>query len=375
MKTRLGVFLSLLVLACPFAARAQWLAVTNLTAQLVESEDAGPHLLIEYDLNEPGLSADAPAYVFVRYRKPPEKTWRLVSPRFLRGIGHGIVDSKGHKKSDWWGIAVAGIKDLKEVELRIRAIAMCRVPAGAFRMKTVLGAGHDPSKTATDPCVLPAFWMAKHETTIGMYADYLAELGPDASGWKKKMADENRCGLDRADDGSYRVLPGRANHPITYVSWYDAVGFLEWCGLRLPTEAEFEKALRGGLFLDGDAAKKAANPKPERRFPWGDEAPDAGGAQRCNLDGEADGFAHTSPVGRFAKFNSPYGLCDLSGNVAEWTSDWYATTYHVGLDGFRMVRGGSWKEVPDGVDAVSGATSLPLKESSLMGFRGVYPPN
>ena len=289
--------------------------------------------------------------MFVRYRKAPEKTWRLVSPRFLRGSAHGLVDSKGHKKCDWWGIAVAGISDVKQVEFRVRALSMVRVPGGAFRMKTVLAGGHDASKTAPDPCVLPAFWMAKCETTIGMYADYLVEIGPDAAGWKKKMADENRCGIERTDNGTYRVLPGRANHPITYVSWYDAVSFLEWCGLRLPTETEFEKAFRGGLFLDGDATKKTPNPKPERRFPWGDEAPDAGGVHRCNLDGDADGFAYTAPVGSFSKFNSPYGICDLSGNVAEWTSDWYATSHHVGLDGFRMVRGGSWREVPDGVDA------------------------
>ena len=372
MKTKLLAFLSLLILICPLAARAQWLAITNVTAQLVESEDGGPHTAIEYDLNAAGLSADTPAYVFIRYRKAPEKTWRLVSPRFLRGNAHGLVDSKGHKKCDWWGIAVAGISDVKQVEFRVRALSMVRVPGGAFRMKTVLAGGHDASKTAPDPCVLPAFWMAKCETTIGMYADYLIEIGPDAAGWKKKMADENRCGIERTDNGTYRVQPGRANDPLTYLSWYDAVSFLEWCGLRLPTETEFEKAFRGGLFLDGDATKKTPNPKPERRFPWGDEAPDAGGVHRCNLDGDADGFAYTAPVGSFSKFNSPYGICDLSGNVAEWTSDWYATSHHVGLDGFRMVRGGSWKEVPDGVDAVSGATSLPLKESSIMGFRGVY---
>ena len=79
---------------------------------------------------------------------------------------------------------------------------------------------------------------------------------------------------------------------------------------------------------------------------------------------------NTAPVGSFARFASPYGVNDLAGNINEWTLDWYQTTHHAGLDGFRMVRGGSWMDLPDGVDVISGATSLPNLESSIMGFRG-----
>jgi len=61
----------------------------------------------------------------------------------------------------------------------------------------------------------------------------------------------------------------------------------------------------------------------------------------------------------------------MAGNVVEWTLDWYSTSYHTGLDGFRMVRGGSWMAVPAACDAITGATQLPIKESSIMGFRGV----
>ena len=64
-------------------------------------------------------------------------------------------------------------------------------------------------------------------------------------------------------------------------------------------------------------------------------------------------------------------MSDLAGNVAEWTLDWYTTTFHVGIDGFRMVRGGSRMDLPVGVDAVSGATQFPIKESNIIGFRGV----
>lgn len=253
-------------------------------------------------------------------------------------------------------------------------------------MRSLPGGGHDESKDLAPDSNLRSFYLAKYETTISMYADYLNEVGAEGAGWNKRMVNGDRCGIVRADDGApqgtpqdatprhsqrcYTVMAGREDHPVTYVSWYDAVSFLRWCGLRLPTEAEWEKALRGGVFLDGDEAKKQPNPMPERRYPWGSEPPDANGVYRCNCDGEKDGFAYTAPVGSFDSFNSPYGACDMAGNVAEWTLDWYSTPYHVGLDGFRMVRGGSWMAVPSACDAITGATQLPLKESSIMGFRG-----
>ena len=82
-------------------------------------------------------------------------------------------------------------------------------------------------------------------------------------------------------------------------------------------------------------------------------------------------YPNAAPVGSFPGFESPYGAVDMAGNVGEWTLDWYSTSYHADLDGYRMRRGGSWRSVPGGVGAVSGATSLPLDGSSLVGFRGV----
>ena len=332
---------------------------------------AGPKTMIEYDINDPDISPEIPAYVFVRYSRDSGKTWWLVPMDSLRGNGFDIVEKPGHKQIIWWGTTQTSFADLDQVKIRVRAIPMARIPAGEFVMKSLPGAGRDESKEMEFDTDLPLFYMAKYETTIAMYADYLNEIGGEEAGWNKRMSNSDRCGITRDDKNAYQVQSGRANHPITYVSWYDAVNFLQWCGLRLPTEAEFEKALRGGLYLDGDEAKKKSNPMPERRFPWGNESPDAEGIFRCNFDGEEDGFAYTAPVGSFEKFNSPYGLCDLAGNVGEWTLDWYSTSYHVGLDGFRLVRGGSWMAVPAACDAITGATQFPLKESSIMGFRGV----
>jgi formylglycine-generating enzyme required for sulfatase activity len=364
------LFASMLAALVSQTASAQWLPISNATAKLENSEMGGPFFKIEYELGAKDLSAAAPAYVFVRYRENANAGWKLIPQTALRG-DHDIVESGGKKKMLWWGLGSVGLTNAPSLEVRVRGLRMVRVPGGAFKMKIVPGGGYDESKTQVENATLPTFWMAKNETTVGMYADFLNETGKGGSGWHKHMAKTERCGIIRGDNDTYTVAPGREKFPINYVTWYDATAFLDWCGLRLPTEAEWEKTLRGGLFLDGDEAKKVPNPKPERKYPWGDEAPDAGGAWRCNGDGETDGFAELAPVGTFEKFPSPYGVCDLVGNAAEWTLDWYATSFHAGLDGYRMIRGGSFMDPHAGCDAVTGATMLPVKRSSIAGFRAL----
>jgi len=114
----------------------------------------------------------------------------------------------------------------------------------------------------------------------------------------------------------------RARHPVVHVAHEDAEAYARWAGKALPTEAEWERAARGGL--DGAA------------YEWGAE-PDPGGRPRANYwQGEfpwqnlgLDGFAGTSPVGSFAP--NGYGLHDMTGNVWEWTADFF-TPAHVGTD-------------------------------------------
>ncbi len=354
---------------------AQWLTITNLHLSIERTEKAGPNLAIEYELPATDITSNTPAYVFIRYHRTNDPDWSLLPASSLRGNGCEIVNTPGSKRSLWWGIGELGVTNLDQVELRVRALPMVRVPAGEFHQKSVPGAGHDSSKTQVDPCYVPTYFLARCETTVAMYADYLCEAGRNGAGWNPRMEDDERCGIERDLDGTFHVMDGRGQYPINYVSWYDSAAFVGWCGLRLPTEAEWEKALRGGIYLDGDDCKHDRNPLPERRYPWGNDSPSSGGIYRCNYDSADDGFDYTAPVGSFATFNSPYGVCDLSGNVAEWTIDWYSTSYHAGLDGFRMVRGGSWMDVADGVDGVSGATSLPLRENSIMGFRAAFHAN
>lgn len=355
------------------AGQAQWLPIKGVTFAPEPTENAGEFMIIEYELDAPDVSPQFPAYVFVRFSLDGGAHWQLAPSHLLRGDGHDLVTRSGRRAIFWWGSDQLGLSaEGVDLKISLRAIRLVRVPGGAFSAKLQPGGGFDTAKARIEEATLPTFHIAKCETTVGMYADYLNEVGRGGRGWNRLMANPERCGIQRGEDGKYTVVPGRENHPINYVSWYEAQAFLDWCGLRLPTELEFLKAMRGGRHLDGDETRRLKNPQPERKYPWGDEAPEAGGLWRCNCDvADRNRAPQLAPVGSFNKFNSPYGVCDLAGNVAEWTLDWYATSYHNGIDGYRMIRGGSYMDPPAGCDAVAGASQLPAKRGSITGFRGV----
>lgn len=126
-------------------------------------------------------------------------------------------------------------------------------------------------------------------------------------------------------EGPGSDLAGRENHPVVQVAWDDAVAYAAWAGKRLPTEAEWEFAARGGL--------------AGKRFPWGDELPTDATADRANIwqgqfpnmNTKVDGYERTAPVKSYAP--NGYGLYDMAGNVWEWCSDWYRADAYVGRTG------------------------------------------
>jgi formylglycine-generating enzyme required for sulfatase activity len=121
-------------------------------------------------------------------------------------------------------------------------------------------------------------------------------------------------------EGPESSIGNREEHPVTHVSWKDANEFARWAGKRLPTEAEWEFAARGGL--------------EQQRFPWGDELT-PGGRHMCNIwqgefpkiDLAEDGYAGTSPVRAFPP--NGHGLYSVSGNTWEWCADWFHPSYHL----------------------------------------------
>jgi len=120
-------------------------------------------------------------------------------------------------------------------------------------------------------------------------------------------------------DGKITNLNKIINHPVTQISWYDALAYAKWVNKRLPTEAEFEYAMRGG--------------KDEEMYPWGNEKTTTNSKQGNFLQGDFpyknsgdDGFVFTSPVKSFSP--NAYGLYDMAGNVWEWTNDWYGANYY-----------------------------------------------
>lgn len=364
-------------------ARAGWLPTGNLQVEIHEesgiSAVGGPLVVVSYKLPETGLSADHPAYVFLHYSADEGATWRAV-PRALIHGDCGLVEVGGGRQLQVWGADQVLLSAPGKLRFRVRALAMARVPAGDFARRTLPARGVDEGNVAPPPQgSVPLFYLARHEATISMYVDFLNETGNQGAGWNEEMSNPEYCGILRSGSAPayrYAAVPGREEHPVTFVSWYAAQAFLDWCGLQMPSEVEWEKAIVGGAFLDGDAEKKTPNPLPTRAFPWGNEplqAPD--GKFRCNVDGKEDGYAATAPVGSFPTDQSPYGIFDLGGNVAEWTGDWYTTGYHIGADGFRIMRGSSWTTMADAVDVVAQPTLLPRRALATTGIRCAWHPS
>jgi len=169
----------------------------------------------------------------------------------------------------------------------------------------------------------------------------------------------------------------RQDHPIVFVTWYDAAGFCEWAGKRLPSEAEWERAARCD---DG------------RKYPWGPGLD----ASRANFFGSEDPFERgvgnilqTTPVGFYDGSDrdgyqtrsgaSPFGVHDLVGNVWEWTNDWYHPAYYTDSPaqnpkgpeqgGVRSVRGGSYAVDASHVRPTYRARDDPNLKGPEAGFR------
>ena len=176
-------------------------------------------------------------------------------------------------------------------------------------------------------------------------------------------------------EGPPSTILDRLDHPVVHVSWNDALAYCKWSGTRLPTEAQWEMAARGGL---------------ERAiYPWGDELM-PGGEHRCNiwqghfpdLDTAEDGYAGTAPVHAFKP--NGYGLHNMAGNVWEWCADYFLPGYHHATAADdplqsqpaanRALRGGSFlchESYCNRYRVAARSSNTPDSSSSNIGFRVV----
>jgi formylglycine-generating enzyme required for sulfatase activity len=163
---------------------------------------------------------------------------------------------------------------------------MVHVPAGPFIF------GSESESNLHVSTVGEPFWIDRFPVTNAQFCRFLNEC-------ENLEIRRVEFGVISGSFGRFRVKRGYENHPVIYVSWYDAEAYAKWAGKRLPSEQEREKAARG---IDG------------RRFPWGEEFSE----QRCNT--RESRIGGTTEVGRYGELGrSPYGAEDMAGNVREWT--------------------------------------------------------
>ncbi|HNT36782.1 MAG TPA: formylglycine-generating enzyme family protein, partial [bacterium] len=334
----LGLVMMLLAYLVPCVCQAGAPVVTNVVAY--QRTTGGKEVVVTYDLHDPDSD---PCTVTLDFVLP---TGEVIRPQLLTGqYGVGIASGTG-KQIVWDAMREQPGRYNENCRARVTAddgqgetnemvyylpnsqepVALVRVPAGDFAMGSTVYTDEQPVHTV----YLDEYWIMKYPLTVGQWRVYAQANGlamPSEPGW----------------GGSYTGYMTDTNfnkYPIVNVSWNDVQAFALWSGLKLPTEAQWEKAARG---------------TDSRRYPWGAEEPDSGGLYRANLSGSGDGYAYTSPVGTYGLGVSPYGAYDMAGNVWEWCADWYSATYYSQTPpggwvnplgptsgSYRVLRGGSW---------------------------------
>ncbi len=244
-------------------------------------------------------------------------------------------------------------------------VELVYIPEGEF----IMGSNSDEpywwgAESPKHRVFLDAFWIYRAEVTNALYRTCV-----EAKACPSPTNNSSRTITD------YFLNTKYDNYPVIYVTYEGALSYCVWAGAYLPTEAQWEKAARG---TDG------------RLFPWGDDAVQAYHANFCDSNCPNpssvevmwdlnDGYRDTAPVGSYPRGSSPFGAWDMAGNVTEWVSDWYATSYYsvspyenpIGpLNGTKHpIRGGSWWTGAGALRPAARASKSLDYSMDMVGFR------
>ncbi len=226
-------------------------------------------------------------------------------------------------------------------------VEMINIPSGTFIRGSAPGEGRLDEQPKRKTYV-NSFAIDKFEVSNVRYMAFLEET-------------LHKPPLNVYEKGPLASEEGIDDLPVVQVTWHDAVDYCFWAGKRLPTEAEWEKAARGN---------------DTRLYPWGNEPPTT---ERAQFDGEWDGKSTMKMVDSLPKGQSSFGVFQLSGNVREWTQDWYDAEYYskspeknpkgpeTGI--LKVIRGGSWRSFDSDLRVTSrGKGGFALKTHGI-GFR------
>jgi sulfatase modifying factor 1 len=277
---------------------------------------------------------------------------------------------------------------------------MVRLPGGPFLMGTDYADGFpDDGEGPVREVTLAPFRMDRTPVTNEQFGQFVAATGylteAERFGWSfvfwshipqerfQELVEDTvaaapwwckvRGARWSAPEGPHSLVEGREQHPVVHVSWNDAQAFCAWSGQRLPTEAEWEYAARGGLV--------------QKLYPWGDKLR-PNGEHLCNIwqgefpkiDTADDGYAGTCPVEAFPP--NGYGLYSVTGNTWEWCADWFSPDFHrtASRDNpkgpetgtARVMKGGSFlchKSYCNRYRVAARTSNTPDSSTSNLGFR------
>jgi formylglycine-generating enzyme required for sulfatase activity len=244
------------------------------------------------------------------------------------------------------GDTLADLGDSRLEVMTLEGMQLCYVPAGSFWMGSEGDPlGRDNEKPLHEVDIPYDYWLGRYPVSNAQFAAFVSAGGyREPAFWPEAQAAKYwRSGKfgDRDAPSDYGRPFSLPNHPVVGVSWYEALAFCRWLSgvwrearrlpagwsVTLPSEAEWEKAARGGLEIPaepgivsaGEALQSESepswqtNPEKQRRYPWGDTL----AAEMANY--KEAGIGTTCAVGSFPADTSPYSVNDMAGNVNEWT--------------------------------------------------------